>query len=88
MFLPTALFEKAEDAVSTTALRALLTIFRDTRGPLDHKRGGSDSEAAQTAHRRWARLSTSALAQRTGRSETAVKRAAEVLEGTWIDCAR
>jgi hypothetical protein len=30
MFLPTALFEKAEDAVSTTALRALLTIFRDT----------------------------------------------------------
>ena len=65
MFLPTALFEKAEDAVSTTALRVLLTIFRDT-WTLDHKRGGSDSEVAQTAHRRWARLSTSTFAQCRG----------------------
>ena len=65
MFLPTALFEKDEDAVSTTALRALLTIFRDT-WTLDQKRGGSDSEAAQTAHGRWARLSPSTFAQRRG----------------------
>ncbi|MCS4044556.1 hypothetical protein GGQ00_003016 [Salinibacter ruber] len=48
---------------------------------------GEEEEGREHVHQKWARLSHRELASATGRSETAVKKAAEALQGRWL-CRR
>lgn len=52
----------------------------------DAPRDGEE-EGREHVHQKWARLSHRELARATGRSETAVKEAAEALQGRWL-CRR
>jgi len=52
----------------------------------DAPRGG-EKKSREHVHQKWARLSYGDLASATGRSETAVKEAAEALDGRWL-CRR
>lgn len=45
---------------------------------------GEEEEDREHVHQKWARLSHRELARATGRSETAVKEAAEALQGRWL----
>lgn len=86
-YLPTSLLERASEFASATALRVLLAVFRGTWG-WTQVEDDPKSEGSRTVHRRWTCLSTSDLSRLTGRSETAVKRAAKDLAGEWIGRGR
>jgi hypothetical protein len=90
-YVPTALLEKAIDVPSGAALRVVLAVLRATWGwtsKCPSKEGGSGETAPQTVHKRWVELPNGDLADATGRSEPAVRRAAEALEGAWISRVR
>ena len=87
-YLPTHLLRETERLPSGTALRALLAIFRATWGWTQELHPSSDKNRSGPAHRRWARLSRTDLARRTGRSENAVRTALSALEGEWVGTAR
>jgi hypothetical protein len=81
-YVPTDLLEEAP-RLSGTELRLVMAVLRATWG------WTTDSEEdAAPEHRRWARLTTPNLSQLTGRSESAVKQAAQDLQGTWIQRRR
>jgi hypothetical protein len=93
-YVPTAFLEAAS-ALSGTELRLVLTVLRATWGWTEApgstkdpstKNPGANEKAP--AHRRWARLSLSELARRTGRSETAIKEAATQLQGSFLERLR
>jgi len=81
-YVPTGLFEKAS-SLSGTELRLVFAVLRATWGW-----AGEDEGSGQTEHKRWESLSTAALAHMTGRSPSAVKQAAQALQGTWIQRRR
>jgi hypothetical protein len=88
-YVPTAFLEAAS-ALSGTELRLVLTVLRATWGwttSSDSSRSDS-SKGKSVEHRRWARLSLSELAHRTGRSETAIKEAATQLQGRFLERLR
>lgn len=75
-YVPTALME-ATSGLGGTELHLVLAVIRATWGwTAETESGGGPPN-----HRRWAQLSTSELARRTGRSETAIKEAASRLQG-------
>jgi hypothetical protein len=93
-YVPTAFLEAAS-VLSGTELRLVLTVLRATWGWTEApgstkdpstKDPGANEKAP--AHRRWARLSLSELARRTGRSETAIKDAATQLQGRFLERLR
>jgi len=84
-YVPTDLLEEAP-ALSGTELRLIFAVLRATWG---WTTSSTDSDgSAQTEHERWESLSTAALARMTGRSPSAVKQAAQALQGTWIQRRR
>jgi hypothetical protein len=83
-YVPTALLEVAS-GLGGTELRLVLAVIRTTWGWTSET---ENVEEGPPAHRRWARLSTSELAQRTGRSRTAVKEAAAALQGQLLERLR
>jgi len=87
-YVPTALLDSAP-GLGGTELRVVLLTLRDTWGwtftPEDKE---ENEDAVPPEHRRWARLSTSEMARRTGRSETAVKKAAASLQGRFLERLR
>jgi len=83
-YVPTALLEEAPDRLSGTELRLVLAVLRATWGWTDRSDANNDSPR----HKRWARLSVPVLSELTGRSETAVKGAAQDLQGVWIQRCR
>lgn len=82
-YVPTALLEAAS-GLSGTELRLVLAVIRATWGWTFPAGEGGE----QPSHRRWARLPTSQLAGRTGRSETAVKEAASNLQRRYLERLR
>jgi len=82
-YVPTTLLEKASELPSTTALRAVLAVLRETWG-WTSKENRSGEKRSTTVHRRWAEISTTRLSRMTGRSEPAIREATSALEGTWI----
>ena len=85
-YVPTALLEAIGAFGSATELRVVLAVLRRTWGwteTVADPEGGS-----QTVHVRWTQVSTSSLADATGRSEAAVKAAAQSLQGRWIERVR
>lgn len=100
-YVPTSLLEGTAEIGSGTALRILLVVLRRTWGwtcwetpsretPSRETPSGTDPQSGKQTlvHDRWARLSNRALAEATGRSKSAVKRAARALQGEWIRRAR
>ena len=83
-YVPTALLEVAS-GLGGTELRLVLAVIRTTWGWTSET---ENVKEGPPAHRRWARLSTSELAQRTGRSRTAVKEAAAALQGQLLERLR
>jgi len=83
-YVPTAFLEAAS-ALSGTELRLVLTVLRATWG---WTTSSNSSGSKSVEHRRWARLSLSKLARRTGRSETAIKDAATQLQGRYLERLR
>lgn len=84
-YIPTELLEKL-DELGSTELRVALVVLRNTWGWTETKekpKGGHE-----TVHVRWTGLSNQDLCDATGRSETAVKRAAKGLENRWIKRVR
>jgi hypothetical protein len=82
-YVPTAFLEAA-GALSGTELRLVLTVLRATWGWTE----AAGPNENTPAHRRWARLSTQELARRTGRSVTAIKKAATKLQGRYLERLR
>jgi hypothetical protein len=86
-YVPTALLEGADDIASGTELRVVLAVLRGTWGwtckETDPERGN-----LRDAHDRWEQFSNRELAKATGRSKTAVTKAAKALQGEWIDRVR
>jgi len=82
-YVPTTLLEKASELQSTTALRAVLAVLRETWG-WTSKENRSGEKRSTTVHKRWAEISTSRLSRLTGRSEPALREATSALEGEWI----
>ena len=91
-YLPTALLTSTGQPSSGTALRVLLAVFRETWGwtqkDPSRKERSSKEGTSPMLHRRWAALSHSALSEATGRSQTAVKEAANALEDAWLSRVR
>jgi hypothetical protein len=97
-YVPTGLLEAP--SLLGTDLRLILAALRTTWGwttnPAETSsteqtgstKRGAPPEHDRLQHKRWAQLSTAALAQLTGRSETAVKEAARRLNGTWLQRRR
>jgi len=84
-YVPTDLLEEAS-SLSGTELRLIFAVLRATWG---WTTSSTDSDgSAQTEHKRWEFLSTAALARMTGRSPSAVKQAAQALQGTWLQRRR
>lgn len=93
-YVPTAFLEVAS-ALSGTEVRLVLTVLRATWGWTEAPSSTKDSSTKDPdanenapAHRRWARLSTQELARRTGRSETAIKKAATQLQDCFLERLR
>ncbi len=85
--VPTALLDKLPALDTGTDLRVVLAVLRGTWG-WTSKEMDPQSGTLQAVHDRWAELSSRALAKMTGRSKTAVTRAAKALQGTWIGRVR
>ena len=83
-YVPTDLFEDAP-ALSGTELRLVMAVLRATWGWTTDP---ADTSARAPEHKRWARLTTPNLSQLTGRSQSAVKTAAQGLQGRWIQRRR
>jgi hypothetical protein len=81
-YVPTDLFEEAP-RLTGTELRLVLAVLRATWGWTEKPEGGGPP-----VHQRWAQLSTRTLSRLTGRSESAVKTAAQGLQGRWIQRRR
>jgi hypothetical protein len=86
-YVPTALLEDASGIGSGTALRVVLAVLRETWG-WTGKETDPQSGDLHVVHDRWAQLSTQELAEKTGRSKTAVTQAANALQGEWIERVR
>lgn len=88
-YVPTTFLEVAS-ALSGTDLRLVLVVLRATWGwtedPDSTEAPGSNENPP--AHRRWARLSISDLARRTGRSKAGIKAAAARLQGRFLERLR
>ena len=82
-YVPTGLLREASDAGPGTELRVVLTVLRRIWG-WTYRRDNPQNGEQSVVHDRWARLSTEALAGATGRSETAVRQAAQSLQGEWV----
>ncbi len=94
-YVPTALLEGLSDFESGTELRVVLAVLRGTWGwtrkkPEGNPHGETNPQSGQprVVHDRWAQLSNRGLAEATGRSETAVTRAAKALQGEWLGRVR
>ena len=94
-YVPTALLEGLSGFGSGTELRVVLAVLRGTWGWTRKKPEGNphgepnpQSDAPRVVHDRWAQLSNRGLAEATGRSETAVTRAAKALQGEWLGRVR
>ncbi|MCS3639204.1 replication protein [Salinibacter ruber] len=85
--VPTALLDKLPTFDTGAGLRVVLAVLRGTWG-WTSKEMDPESGTLQAVHDRWAELSSRALAKMTGRSKTAVTRAAKALQGTWIGRVR
>ncbi len=85
--VPTALLEELPTFDTGTDLRVVLAVLRGTWG-WTSKEMDPESGTLQAVHDRWTELSSRALAKMTGRSKTAVTRAAKALQGTWIGRVR
>ncbi|MCS3632581.1 hypothetical protein GGP55_003199 [Salinibacter ruber] len=85
--VPTALLDKLPALDTGAGLRVVLAVLRGTWG-WTSKEMDPQSGALQAVHDRWTELSSRALAKMTGRSKTAVTRAAKALQGTWIGRVR
>lgn len=85
--VPTALLDKLPTFDTGTDLRVVLAVLRGTWG-WTSKEMDPQSGTLQVVHDRWAELPSRALAKMTGRSKTAVTRAAKALQGTWIGRVR
>ncbi len=85
--VPTALLDKLPTFDTGTGLRVVLAVLRGTWG-WTSKEMDPQSGTLQAVHDRWTELSSRALAKMTGRSKTAVTRAAKALQGTWIGRVR
>ncbi|WP_103017700.1 hypothetical protein [Salinibacter ruber] len=85
--VPTALLDKLPALDTGTDLRVVLAVLRGTWG-WTSKEMDPQSGTLQAVHDRWTELSSRALAKMTGRSKTAVTRAAKALQGTWIGRVR
>ncbi|MCS4048044.1 hypothetical protein GGQ04_003201 [Salinibacter ruber] len=85
--VPTALLDKLPTFDTGTDLRVVLAVLRGTWG-WTSKEMDPQSGTLQAVHDRWTELSSRALAKMTGRSKTAVTRAAKALQGTWIGRVR
>lgn len=84
-YIPTELLEKL-DELSSTELRVALVVLRNTWGWTETEEKPEGGH--ETVHVRWTGLSNQDLCDATGRSETAVKRAAKGLENRWIERVR
>ncbi|MCS4185033.1 replication protein [Salinibacter ruber] len=94
-YVPTALLEGLSGFDSGTELRVVLAVLRGTWGWTRNESEGNphgentpQSGQPRVVHDRWAQLSNRKLAEATGRSETAVTRAAKTLQGEWIERVR
>lgn len=85
--VPTALLDKLPTFDTGAGLRVVLAVLRGTWG-WTSKEMDPQSGTLQAVHDRWTELSSRALAKMTGRSKTAVTRAAKALQGTWIGRVR
>ncbi len=85
--VPTALLDKLPALDTGAGLRVVLAVLRGTWG-WTSKEMDPQSGALQAVHDRWTELPSQALAKMTGRSKTAVTRAAKALQGTWIGRVR
>ncbi|WP_263811034.1 replication protein [Salinibacter pepae] len=85
--VPTALLEELPTLDTGAGLRVVLAVLRGTWG-WTSKEMDPQSGALQAVHDRWTELSSRALAKMTGRSKTAVTRAAKALQGKWIGRVR
>jgi len=84
-YLPTELLERV-DGLGSAELRVLLVVLRGTWGWTETKQ--EPEGGYETVHARWTEASTQTLADATGRSESAIKRAIKALEGEWIERVR
>jgi len=84
-YIPTELLEKL-DELGSMELRVALVVLRNTWGWTETKEKPEGGH--ETVHVRWTGLSNQDLSDATGRSETAVKRAAKGLENRWIKRVR
>ncbi|MCS4103168.1 replication protein [Salinibacter ruber] len=85
--VPTALLDRLPALDTGAGLRVVLAVLRGTWG-WTSKEMDPQSGTLQVVHDRWTELSSQALAKMTGRSKTAVTRAAKALQGTWIGRVR
>jgi hypothetical protein len=91
-YVPTVLLERAtlkgtSGIGSGTELRVVLAVLRRTWG-WTCRRDDPQSGEQSVVHDRWAQFSNEALADATGRSETAVGQAAQSLQGEWTQRVR
>ncbi len=85
--VPTALLDRLSTFDTGAGLRVVLAVLRGTWG-WTSKEMDPESGTLQAVHDRWTELPSRALAKMTGRSKTAVTRAAKALQGTWIGRVR
>ena len=83
-YVPTDLFEEAS-GLAGTELRFVFAVLRATWG---WTTGSTETGSGAPEHRRWAQLSMRVLSKLTGRSASAVKQAAQKLQGTWLQRRR
>ena len=89
-YIPTELLERI-DELGSMELRVALVVLRKTWGWTETKETETKEKPEgghETVHVRWTEASTQDLSDATGRSETAVKRAAKGLENRWIERVR
>jgi len=86
-YVPTALLERISDIDSGTELRVALAVLRGSWG-WTCKETAPQSGSLRTVHDRWVQLSNRKLAEKTGRSETAVTEATKASQGQWIERVR
>ncbi|MCS3827540.1 hypothetical protein GGP85_003010 [Salinibacter ruber] len=85
--VPTALLDKLSTFDAGAGLRVVLAVLRGTWG-WTSKEMDPQSGTLQAVHDRWTELPSRALAKMTGRSKTAVTRAAQALQGEWLGRVR
>ena len=86
-YVPTALLEELSTFDAGTELRVVLAVLRGTWGWTSQEMDPQSGDL-RVVHDRWAQLSNRELAKATGRSETAVTRAAKALQGEWLGRVR